>query len=44
MLANEVNDLADDHDDAIKWKHFPRYWPFVEEIYRSPVDSPHKGQ
>ena len=17
------------HDDAIKWKHFPRYWPFV---------------
>ena len=18
-----------DHDDVIKWKHFPRYWPFV---------------
>ena len=18
------------HDDVIKWKHFPRYWPFVE--------------
>ena len=17
------------HDDVIKWKHFPRYWPFV---------------
>ena len=30
------------HDDVIKWKHFPRYWPFVWEIHRSPVDSPHK--
>ena len=20
------------HDDVIKWKHFPRYWPFVREI------------
>ena len=18
-----------DHDDVIRWKHFPRYWPFV---------------
>ena len=27
------------HDDVIKWKHFPHYWPFV-----SPVTSPHKGQ
>ena len=32
------------HDDVIKWKHFPRYWPFVRGIHRSPVDSPHKGQ
>ena len=23
------------HDDVIKWKHFPRYWPFVQEIHRS---------
>ena len=23
-------------DDVIKWKHFPRYWPFVREIHRSP--------
>ena len=22
---------------------FPRYWPFVRGIHRSPVDSPHKG-
>ena len=28
------------HDDVIKWKHFPRYWPFV----RGPVNCPHKGQ
>ena len=21
------------HDDVIKWKHFPRYWPFVRGIY-----------
>ena len=29
------------HDDVIKWKHFPRYWPFVRGIHRSPVNSPH---
>ena len=32
------------HDDVIKWKHFPRCWPYVRVIYRSQVDSPHKGQ
>ena len=30
------------------WRHrmktFPRYWPFVRGIHRSPVNSPHKGQ
>ena len=30
------------HDDVIKWKHFPRYWPFVRGIHRSPVNSPHR--
>ena len=25
-------------------KTFPRYWPFLREIHRWPVDSPHKGQ
>ena len=24
-----------EHDDVIKWKHFPRYWPFVRGIHRS---------
>ena len=32
------------HDDVIKWKHFPRYWPFVRGIHRFPVNSPHKDQ
>ena len=32
------------HYDVIKWKHFPRYWPFVRAIHWSPVNSPHKGQ
>ena len=32
------------HDDVIKWKHFPRNWPFVREIHRSPVNFPHKGE
>ena len=32
------------YDDVIKWKHFPRYWPFVRGIHRSTVNSPHKGQ
>ena len=36
--------LNTEHDDVIKWKHFPRYWPFVRGIHRSPVNSPHKGQ
>ena len=31
-------------DDVIKWKTFPRYWPWVRGFHRSPGDSPHKGQ
>ena len=27
------------HDDVIKWKHFPRYWPFVRGIHRSLIWS-----
>ena len=36
--------VENNHNDVIKWWHFPRYWPFVREIHRSPVNSPHKGQ
>ena len=41
ILAQEYRNM---HDDVIKWKHFPRYWPFVRGTHRSPVNSPHKGQ
>ena len=44
-LDENVNELLDQsYDDVIKWKHFPRYWPFVRGIHRSPVNSSHKGQ
>ena len=36
--------MGEIHDDVIKWKHFPRNWPFVWGIHWSPVNSPHKGQ
>ena len=39
-----VRDTIPQHDDVIKWKHFPRNWSFVRGIHRSPVNSPHKGQ
>ena len=42
FLREELNITT--YDDVIKWKHFPRYWPFVRGIHRSPVNSPHKGQ
>ena len=42
--VRNVQEYAHHHDDVIKWKHFPRYWPFVRGIHRSPVNSPHKGQ
>ena len=32
------------HDDVIKWKDFPRYWPFLWGIHRSTMNSPHKGR
>ena len=39
-----TNTKDNKHDDVIKWKHFPRYWPFVWGIHRSPVNSPYNGQ
>ena len=36
--------LAPFHDDVIKWKHFPRYWPLVRRIHRSQMNYPHKDQ
>ena len=42
--TNEKSRKQVEHDDVMKWKHFPRYWPFVREIHRPPVNSLHKGQ
>ena len=49
FCCNEISIKIDvahilQHDDVIGWKQFPRYWPFVRGIHRSPVTSPHKGQ
>ena len=44
LIFIQVFPLQDYHDDVIKWRHFPRYWPFVRGIHRSPVNSQHKGQ
>ena len=42
--SGQMTLLLNTHDDVIKWKHFPRYWPFVRGIHQSPVHSPDKGQ
>ena len=42
--SRDARVMAYIHDDVIKWKHFPRYWPFVRGIHRSRVNSLHKGQ
>ena len=42
LIKASINFIT--HDDVIKWKHFPRYWPFVQGIHRSPVNSLHKVQ
>ena len=44
MTSSHGKDFRMTHDEVIKWKYFPRYWPFVWGIHRSPVNSPHKGQ
>ena len=44
MDYNTGGYISNFHDDVIKWKHFPRYWPYVRGIHRSSVNSPHKGQ
>ena len=44
LLGGPIFSMAHHNYDVIKWKHFPRYWPFVWGIHRSSVNSPHKGQ
>ena len=42
-LYTSCNIFLGFHGDVTKWKHFPRYWPFVRGIHRSSLNSPHKG-
>ena len=44
LIPQTIQYETSPHDDVIRWKHFPRYLPFVREIHRSPVNSPQKGQ
>ena len=44
LLSEHRRTVTEEDDDVIKWKHFPRYWPFVRGIHRAPVNSTHKGQ
>ena len=44
ITLHRMSVMTSQHDDVIKWKHFPRYWPFVWGIHLWPVNSPHKYQ
>ena len=35
VLTNKHRQSSMCHDDVIKWKNFPCYWPFVRGIHRS---------
>ena len=43
-LCQRLYQLVLIHNDIIKLKYFPYYWPFVRGIHRSPVNSPHTSQ
>ena len=43
LKCNASSILPGCHDDVIKWKHFPRYWPFERGIHRSPHKSQWRG-
>ena len=38
--VSKLNGFLFKHDDVIKCKHFPRYWPFVRGIRRGPTQRP----
>ena len=35
-----ISETIPGHEDVIKWKHFPRYWPFVRGIHRVTGEFP----
>ena len=44
LLSTLMSVASNQHDDIIKRKHIPPYWPFVRGIHWSLVNSPHKGK
>ena len=45
VMVTTVSSLAvPQHDDVIKWKHCPCYWPFVWGEFTGPRWFPHKSQ
>ena len=43
-MLKDLRRIHWEHDDIIKWKHFPHCWPFVWGIHQSQVNSLHQGQ
>ena len=39
LVRTMIHDTGFQHDDVIKWKHFPRNWPSVRGIHGWPMDS-----
>ena len=44
FVADIIHVHRNCHDDVMKWKHSPPYWPFVRGIHWPLVNSLHKGQ
>ena len=44
LINFPMDEIVAFHDDVIKWKQFPRYWPFAWGIHRSQVNSPRNYQ
>ena len=44
VIQTQVSKTTQQYDYVIKWKHFPRHWPFARGVHRPPMNSPCKGQ
>ena len=40
IISSIFREVCIFHDDVTQWKHFPRYWPFVQGIHRWPGEFP----
>ena len=44
QLDHCITNVEAHHDDVIRWKHFPCYWPCLRGINRPIVNYPHNCQ